>query len=58
MKLLFERSTPGHRHTLMPEPDVSAPAHPKALRRTTRPHLPETSETERGRHYRERALHL
>ncbi len=55
MKLLFERSTPGHRHTLMPEPDVSAPALPEALRRTTRPHLPEISEIELGRHYTELA---
>ncbi len=55
MKLLFERSTPGHRHTLMPEPDVSAPALPEALRRTARPHLPEISEIELGRHYTELA---
>ncbi|MBQ9620352.1 MAG: aminomethyl-transferring glycine dehydrogenase subunit GcvPB, partial [Atopobiaceae bacterium] len=55
MKLLFERSTPGHRHTLMPEPDVSAPALPEALLRTTRPHLPEISEIELGRHYTELA---
>ena len=55
MKLLFERSTPGHRHTLMPEPVVSAPALPEALRRTARPHLPEISEIELGRHYTELA---
>lgn len=55
MKLLFERSTAGHRHTIMPEPDVAAPELPSGLRRTTRPHLPEISEIELGRHYTELA---
>ena len=44
MKLLFERSTPGHVHTILPELDVDMPALPEGAARGQRPHLPELAE--------------
>jgi glycine dehydrogenase subunit 2 len=55
MKLLFERSTPGHAHTILPELDVDMPALPEGAARGQRPHLPELAEIELGRHYTELA---
>lgn len=53
MKLIFERSVPGHGCTLVPKSDVPAAALPADSLRTAAPMLPELSETEISRHYTE-----
>ena len=51
MKLIFERSRPGHRIDLLPPSDVPAASIESGLLRTTPPVLPELSEGELARHY-------
>ena len=53
MKLIFEKSVPGRRCTILPACDVETVALPEALRRAEKPHLPEMSETDISRHYTE-----
>ncbi|MBQ4424421.1 MAG: aminomethyl-transferring glycine dehydrogenase subunit GcvPB [Lachnospiraceae bacterium] len=53
MKLIFERSKPGHALTILPPLDVERTALPAALLRESAPMLPELSETELSRHYTE-----
>lgn len=53
MKLIFERSVPGHGCSLVPKPDVPAAPLPTDGLRTTAPMLPQLSETELSRHYTE-----
>ena len=55
MKLIFEKSQPGHACTLLPPLDVAPAAVPEKLARTTPLRLPELSETEISRHYKELA---
>ena len=51
MKLLIERSTPGHRATILPNGDTPKTALPEALMRQTPLPLPSLSESELVRHY-------
>lgn len=51
MKLVFEKSMPGHHCTVLPPCDVPEAALPQGLARTAPPHLPELSEQEVSRHY-------
>lgn len=51
MKLIFERSTPGHGCDVIPACDVPIAPLPEDLRRRTPAHLPEISEVELTRHY-------
>ena len=53
MKLIFEKSTKGHRSGLLPALDVPAFELPENMRRAEKPALPELSETEVSRHYTE-----
>ena len=53
MKLIFEKSTTGHRSGLLPALDVPAFDLPENMRRAEKPALPELSETEVSRHYTE-----
>ena len=53
MKLIFEKSVPGRRCTILPACDVESVSLPAALRRDTKPCLPEMSETDISRHYTE-----
>ncbi len=53
MKLIFEKSVPGRRCTILPACDVERVSLPASLRRETRPLLPEMSETDISRHYTE-----
>ena len=53
MKLIFEKSVPGRRCTILPACDVENIPLPASLRRETRPLLPEMSETDISRHYTE-----
>ena len=53
MKLIFEKSVPGRRCTILPACDVESVSLPASLRRETRPLLPEMSETDISRHYTE-----
>lgn len=55
MKLLFERSHPGRRCTILPACDVPAAEIDPALCREQAPHLPQMSENELSRHYTELA---
>ena len=55
MKLIFERSTPGHGCSLVPKADVPEAALPGDALRSKPPRLPEMSETEISRHYTELA---
>ena len=45
MKLIFEKSVPGRRCTILPPCDVDAVSLPESLRRETKPDLPQLSET-------------
>ena len=45
MKLIFEKSVPGRRCTILPACDVESVSLPASLRRETKPTLPEMSET-------------
>jgi glycine dehydrogenase subunit 2 len=51
MKLIFERSAPGRRCSLLPQCDVSSPALPESLKRGKPLHLPELAEVDVSRHY-------
>ena len=53
--LSYEKSVPGRRSEVIPQPDVPAYALPAALRRKTPPALPELSEVDVDRHYTELA---
>ncbi len=53
MKLIFEKSTAGHRCSILPACDVEEVALPAELARGEAPKLPELSETEISRHYTE-----
>ena len=53
MKLIFEKSVPGRRCTILPACDVESVSLPTSLRRQTKPLLPEMSETDISRHYTE-----
>ena len=53
MKLIFEKSVPGRRCTILPACDVESVSLPVSLRRETKPALPEMSETDISRHYTE-----
>ena len=44
MKLIFEKSVPGRRCTILPACDVESVSLPVSLRRETKPALPEMSE--------------
>ena len=55
MKLIFEKSVPGRHCTILPACDVESVSLPAALRRETKPALPEMSETDISCHYTERA---
>ena len=55
MKLLFERSHPGRRCTILPACDVPTCEIDPALCREQAPHLPQMSENELSRHYTELA---
>ena len=55
MKLLFERSHPGRRCTILPACDVPTCEIDPALCRKQAPHLPQMSENELSRHYTELA---
>ena len=46
MKLIFEKSVPGRRCTILPPCDVDAVSLPESLRRETKPDLPQLSETD------------
>lgn len=54
MKLIFERSVPGRRCTILPECDVPAVV-PEGKKREKALHLPEVSENDISRHYTELA---
>ena len=58
MKLIFEKSVPGRRCTMLPACDVEEVAVPQALVRETAPALPEMSETDLSRHYTELCQHV
>lgn len=51
MKLVFERSVPGHGSALLPPCDVPVVELPQEQRRGAKPGLPECSEIDLGRHY-------
>lgn len=53
MRLLFERSVPGRRCTLLPESDVPRAELPERWRRNSALSLPELSEIDISRHYTE-----
>ncbi len=53
MKLIYERSVPGRRCSVVPASDVPAAELPQELRRKAPLHLPELSETDLSRHYTE-----
>ena len=53
MKLIFEKSVPGRRCTILPACDVENVSLPDSLRREEKPALPEMSETDISRHYTE-----
>lgn len=53
MKLIFERSVPGRRCSVVPASDVPAAELPQELRRKAPLHLPELSENDLSRHYTE-----
>ena len=51
MKLIFEKSVPGRKMTLLPDCDVEPVELPVGLQRASAPALPEMSETDLSRHY-------
>lgn len=53
MKLIFEKSAPGRKCSILPKCDVETVELPKELRREVKPALPEMSETDISRHYTE-----
>ena len=58
MKLIFEKSVPGRKMTLLPACDVETVELPAGLRRAGAPALPEMSETDLSRHYTELNQHV
>ena len=58
MKLIFERSVPGRRCSILPACDVEETPLPKSLRRAEAPVLPELSEQDLSRHYTELNHHV
>ena len=58
MKLIFEKSVPGRKMTLLPACDVEAVELPAGLQRAGAPALPEISETDLSRHYTELNQHV
>lgn len=59
MKLIFEKSVPGRKLSLLPPCDVDPAAMPAGLERESAPALPELSESDLARHYTElnRSVH-
>ena len=53
MKLIFEKSVPGRKCSLLPPCDVAPVALPEGMEREAPPRLPELSETDISRHYTE-----
>jgi glycine dehydrogenase subunit 2 len=53
MKVIFEKSQPGRRASVIPRPDVPAAEIPEELRRAEPPRLPEVTEFEVIRHFTE-----
>jgi glycine dehydrogenase subunit 2 len=53
MKLVYERSQPGRRASVIPKPDLPVPELPDELRRSDPPRLPEVPEFELVRHFTE-----
>ncbi|MBR5536594.1 MAG: aminomethyl-transferring glycine dehydrogenase subunit GcvPB [Clostridia bacterium] len=53
MKLIFEKSVPGHGCSILPACDVDSVALPAGLVRETAPALPEMAEMDISRHYTE-----
>ena len=53
MKLIFEKSVPGHGCSILPACDVETVAMPAGLVRETAPALPEMAEMDISRHYTE-----
>ena len=53
MKLIFEKSAPGRKCSILPKCDVETVELPKELQRELNPALPEMSETDISRHYTE-----
>ena len=53
MKLIYERSQPGRRASVVPRPDLPVPEVPGDLARSQPPRLPEVSEPELVRHVTE-----
>ena len=53
MKLIFEKSVPGHGCSILPACDVETVALPAGLVRETAPALPEMAEMDISRHYTE-----
>ena len=58
MKLIFERSVPGRRCSILPACDVEETPLPESLRRAEAPILPELSEQDLSRHYTELNHHV
>ena len=58
MKLIFERSVPGRRCSILPACDVEETPLPDSLRRAEAPVLPELSEQDLSRHYTELNHHV
>ena len=58
MKLIFEKSVPGRKMTLLPACDVETVELPVGLQRASAPALPEMSETDLSRHYTELNQHV
>ena len=58
MKLIFEKSVPGRRMTVLPVCDVPPADLPRELVRDTAPALPEISETDLSRHYTALCRHV
>ncbi len=55
MKLIFERSTPGHGSDYLPKSDVEKAPRPEKFLRKAKWMLPEVAEVEAARHYKELA---
>lgn len=53
MKLIYERSIPGHKCDILPDCDVEVREVPAALKRETAARLPEIAEVDLARHYTE-----
>ena len=58
MKLIFEKSVPGRRCSILPRCDVEEVQLPQELRRQEAPALPELSEVDLSRHYTELCRHV